>query len=213
VWVNGGEVSATGRSRVLHLIITIAGNGLQPIVADVYGGLLMNIESFKTDRLTAHRYVEADFDDYRRMREDPQVAEWLGGQIDETEKLKQRNETLEHWKRHGFGIWMLRTLDSEEFVGRVGLRHGIATGIDEIELLYAVMPKFWNQGLCTEASQAALRIGFEVLDLQEIVAFTMTVNIGSRRVMEKCGMKYERDFTYYGLPHVLYRKNGMREEG
>jgi [ribosomal protein S5]-alanine N-acetyltransferase len=171
----------------------------------------MNIDSFTTDRLTAHRYVEADFDDYRQMREDPQVAAWMGGQIDEAEMQRHHHDALEHWRHHGFGIWMLRTRNVDEYVGRVGLRHGTATGIDEVELLYTLMPKFWNQGLCTEASQEVLRIGFTILGLQEIVAFTMTTNIGSRRVMEKCGMKYERDFVYYNLPHALYRKT--RDEG
>jgi RimJ/RimL family protein N-acetyltransferase len=74
------------------------------------------------------------------------------------------------------------------------------------------MPRWWNQGLATEAARAALRYVFERIGLQEIVAFTRPDNLRSRWVMEKLGMEYSADFDHPGLPeghplrrHVLYR--------
>ena len=50
------------------------------------------------------------------------------------------------------------------------------------------------------------------LGLAEIVSFTTEANLSSRRVMEKIGMTYSRDFDHPDLPpghplrrHVLYR--------
>jgi len=37
------------------------------------------------------------------------------------------------------------------------------------------------------------------------VCLTQPHNVGSRRVMEKAGFTYEREFLRAGLPHVLYR--------
>ncbi len=52
---------------------------------------------------------------------------------------------------------------------------------------------------------ASLEVGLERLGLEDVVAFTLTANKASRRVMEKVGMRYERDITHAGLPHVLFR--------
>jgi len=38
-----------------------------------------------------------------------------------------------------------------------------------------------------------------------VVAVTLPVNARSRRVMEKVGMTYDRDWLHADIPHVLYR--------
>ncbi len=79
-------------------------------------------------------------------------------------------------------------------------------GADEVELAYAVMAEFWGRGLASEMALASLQLGFAHLGLAEIVAFTLTTNAASRRVMEKIGFRFERDIVHAGLPHVLYRR-------
>jgi RimJ/RimL family protein N-acetyltransferase len=46
---------------------------------------------------------------------------------------------------------------------------------------------------------------FTTLGLSSLVAFTREENIASRRVMEKVGFLYERDFLDEGVQNVLYR--------
>jgi len=46
---------------------------------------------------------------------------------------------------------------------------------------------------------------FRALDLPNLVAFTREENVASRRVMEKVGFVYERDFLDEGVQNVLYR--------
>jgi hypothetical protein len=46
---------------------------------------------------------------------------------------------------------------------------------------------------------------FTALNLSNLVAFTRHDNIASRRLMEKVGFLYERDFIDEGVPSVLYR--------
>jgi [ribosomal protein S5]-alanine N-acetyltransferase len=67
------------------------------------------------------------------------------------------------------------------------------------------MPVFWGRGLASEMAAALLRHGADRLGPRGIVAFTLTTNGASRRVMEKLGFRLERDITYAWLPHVLYR--------
>ena len=51
--------------------------------------------------------------------------------------------------------------------------------------------KYWGHGLTTEAVQLALEFGFNNLGLEEIEAWTFEKNVGSRKVMEKCGFKLD----------------------
>jgi RimJ/RimL family protein N-acetyltransferase len=74
-----------------------------------------------------------------------------------------------------------------------------------IELAYAVPSALWRSGYAKEMSQAAVRFAFEQLPIEELVAVTLPLNLGSRRVMEACGFHYDREVTRAGLCHVLYR--------
>jgi ribosomal-protein-alanine N-acetyltransferase len=74
----------------------------------------------------------------------------------------------------------------------------------ETEVGYGFDKPFWGQGYATEAAAAWLRYGFETAGLARIVAVAIPENTASRHVMEKLGMKYERDATHYGHECAFY---------
>ncbi len=74
----------------------------------------------------------------------------------------------------------------------------------EVEVAYLLAKEYWNQGLATEAARAAISYGCDGLKLKRIVAIARPENVGSYRVMEKVGMKYERDAHYYNVDVVYY---------
>jgi RimJ/RimL family protein N-acetyltransferase len=163
------------------------------------------VETFRTDCLNAERIRPEDADDFCRMYADPRVTATLGGVRTHAEARKLLQKNLDHWERHGFGLWVFRDPANGRFVGRAGLRHDTVDGKEEVELAYALMAEFWGNGLATEMARTCLKVGFENLGLGEVVCFTLTTNAASRRVMEKVSFTYERDIVYAGLPHVLYR--------
>ena len=74
----------------------------------------------------------------------------------------------------------------------------------------------WGKGYATEGAMAALKTGFEALNLNEIVSFTAVPNLRSQAVMQKIGMHHNLadDFNHPKLAiehklcrHVLYRLN------
>jgi RimJ/RimL family protein N-acetyltransferase len=167
-----------------------------------------SIDSFTTARLVATRRGPADYDDLRRLHQDRLAMATLSadGQPLPAEQTRAGlNDSLEHWERHGFGVWTFRDLADGAFVGYCGLRREVFEGRDEVELLYALLPAYWGRGLASEMAAAVLAIGFERLGLDDVIAYTLTTNRASQRVMEKAGFSYERDIVHVGLPHVLYR--------
>ena len=74
----------------------------------------------------------------------------------------------------------------------------------EVEVAYLLAKDYWNQGLATEAARASIEYGLDELKLDRIVAIARPENVGSYRVMEKVGMKYEKDAHYYNVNVVYY---------
>jgi ribosomal-protein-alanine N-acetyltransferase len=117
--------------------------------------------------------------------------------------LDMLDGAIRHWERWGFGVWTV--LAGDDVIGRIGLAHTNATGRPEVELAWFVDPGAWGRGYATEMAQEAVRVAFEVLELDSVVAFTLHTNTASQAVMKKLGMTYEGDIVHAGLPHVVHR--------
>jgi RimJ/RimL family protein N-acetyltransferase len=61
----------------------------------------------------------------------------------------------------------------------------------QAELGYTLHRGWWRQGYASEAAEALLRFGFTELRLHRIFAECHPDNVGSARVMQRLGMRYE----------------------
>jgi ribosomal-protein-alanine N-acetyltransferase len=154
--------------------------------------------TIETERLRGERVGPRHIDAFSALLGDPRVGATLGGVRDRAavEALIERDGHLPR-------AWFDRATGA--FVARGGLGSTLVEGEPVIELGWAVVPERWGQGLATELGAAAVGEAAE-LGIPELVAFTHVDNVGSRRVMEKLGMTYDRTFVLgaYG-PHLLYR--------
>lgn len=160
--------------------------------------------NLNTERLAGAPLGPAHFDDIRRLFTDPRVMATLGGVRDDDTIRAYLKKAQTGW-REQFDLWHLRERTSGAFVGRGGLRPTPVEGVLEVEVGWAFLPAFWGRGYATELGRAAIALGFERLGLPSIISFTLPTNAASRRVMEKCGLTYERDGPWADLPHVFYR--------
>lgn len=113
------------------------------------------------------------------------------------------NRFFEHWERHYFGVWILRDKENGDLIGQCGLRWCYEY-TQEIELVYAIAPSYWGRGIATEAARASLKYGFEELTPDYIMAITGRTNYASQKVMQKVGLKYEKNVHFYGIGCVYY---------
>jgi RimJ/RimL family protein N-acetyltransferase len=103
---------------------------------------------------------------------------------------------------HGYGLWGARLHDREELVGFGGFWHFHMP--PKLELLYGIAPEYWNRGLATEIARALVRYGFEELGFTEVWASTDAPNVASARVLEKAGLRFERQAVVDGLETLFY---------
>lgn len=166
-------------------------------------------ERLQTERLVGERILPHHAAELAGLLQHPCVARTLSpsGLPPSDDALARRHaEKVEHWERHGFGLYAVRDRASGEVVAQHGLQLTFVKELAEVEIAWAVRPDRWREGLATEFAQAVLRMGFDRLSLPQIVAFTIPGNTASRRVMDKLDFRYETDFEHHGLPHALYRR-------
>ncbi len=163
------------------------------------------MDTFRTERLVAERLTAAHWDHLRAMDADPGYMAHLGGVRDEAGTAAYLERNLAHWEAHGFGLWMLRDRATGEMAGRAVLRHLLVDDADEIEIGYGFFPRWWGRGLATEIASACVRLGFDHLERDSLVAVTLPRHAASRHVMEKVGFRFEREVGLAGTMHALYR--------
>jgi RimJ/RimL family protein N-acetyltransferase len=161
----------------------------------------------ETARLRLRPYTLKDLDELAAILSNPEVMRYSPRGIIPEEKVKQATQvTLEffinHWQQYGFGVWAVVQKDTAKLLGHCGLN--FLPNSPEVEILYRLDQGCWNRGIATEAAKASLRYGFEEAKRDRIVAITVPEHLASRRVMEKIGMKYEKDAHFYNLDVVYY---------
>ena len=164
-------------------------------------------ESFGTARLEAERLAPRHLAELIEFHRDPRVMAELGGIRDEEETSRYLSRNLDHWAEHGFGVWVLRERGGSELVGRAVLRFLPLEGIREIEIGYALSPRFWGRGLATEVAESCAGFAWRELGVSSLIGLTTPKNRASQRVLLKVGLHYEREVVIEGTPCFLYRAN------
>jgi RimJ/RimL family protein N-acetyltransferase len=170
----------------------------------------------ETSRLTLRRFTEADEDNLVELDGDPEVMRFLsGGKPTPREEIRGRvlPTLFDFYERfENLGYWAAQERATGRFLGWFHFRPGRnEPREDEIELGYRLRRPAWGKGYATEGSRALVRKGFAELGVERVVAETMTVNLGSRRVMEKTGLTLVRTFHRDGLDAIEGSEHGVVE--
>jgi RimJ/RimL family protein N-acetyltransferase len=164
----------------------------------------------ETDRLTLRRFTEEDADNLFELNGDPAVMRFLtGGTPTPREEIRDRVIPffLSYYERFDrLGYWAVEAKPTGEFLGWFHFR---PADNGDIELGYRLRQPAWNKGYATEGSRALIRTGFTDLAVERVTAHTMTVNVASRRVMEKSGLTLVR--TFYPESHDAIEGAGRGE--
>ena len=94
------------------------------------------------------------------------------------------------YEKNGFGLDLVILKETGESIGICGLIK--RDTLEDVDIGYAFLPKFWHRGYAVESALAVLEYGLQVQKLKRIVAITLPENKGSVRVLEKSGLKFEK---------------------
>lgn len=158
----------------------------------------------ETNRLLLRTFTALDANLIYELNLDPDVTRYTH---DPVKDLAHATEILEkviipQYVLYNHGRWAVHLRSSLQFLGWCGLKY--RSELNEIDLGFRFKKESWGKGYATEAAYASIEYGFRKIGLQRIVGRAEIGNIGSCKVLEKCGMAYTGDEEVDGYPVRTY---------
>ena len=147
----------------------------------------------ETNRLVLRRLNTGDAAFALRLVNEPSWLQYIGDKgvrsLEEAENYLLTGP-IDMYERLGFGMWMVELKPNRKPIGFCGLIK--RDTLDDVDIGFALLPDFCQQGYAFEAATATLEYAQTRLKLTRIVAITSQDNAASGRLLEKLGFKYER---------------------
>ncbi len=159
----------------------------------------------QTGRIALRRLTTDDASFIRELVNEPSWIRYIGDRgvrSEDDARAYLVRGPIAMYERHGFGLWMCESKATGEPLGICGLIK--RDTLEDVDIGFAFLPRFWGQGYAREAAAAVLDYGREVLELDRIVAITSSDNASSIRLLEKLGLRLEKSFEIDGKPTQLF---------
>jgi len=158
------------------------------------------VAQIETDRLLLRERREGDIAAWAQFTSDPDFRRYVPvRRSDETpEQRAERGFTslMARWEKEPLKAvgWIIARRDDDQVIGQGGFEEGEVPEDGEIDHRFG--KPFWGQGYGREAAHAMSRFVIDRKLFERLVAYIVPGNIGSIRIAEGLGMRYERDVDY-----------------
>ena len=160
----------------------------------------------ETQRLILRQQVPEDLEELWLFHSVPENVRYYQDAPKTLEEVREELEWDLDWyqKDDGLGKWAIIHRETGKLIGLCSLLPWTVDGVEEVEMAYILAEDCRGQGLGTELSQGVIRYAFEELRLSRIVSLIEPENIVSRHVVEKAGMRFEKEGQDETGPVVVY---------
>jgi RimJ/RimL family protein N-acetyltransferase len=160
------------------------------------------VRELETGRLRLRRFTPADLDELAALHGDRAVMRYIDDGKPVPREVVARQGLPAFLREYdelpdGLGHYAIVERADGRFAGWVSLLPPSSVGLepqDGVELGYRLRGDRWGRGIAAEAARAVVELAFVRLGIERIVATTMAVNTGSRRVLEKTGLRHLSTF-------------------
>lgn len=144
----------------------------------------------ETERMILRPWKTEDLDDFYEYARNPEIgpnAGWAPHK-DKEESLKILQSFIK-----GDEVRAIVYKGNGKVIGSIGVHRDYKRQEDiKAKMIgYVLSQDYWRMGLMTEAVKEVIRYLFEEVKLDIISIYHYPFNIRSKRVIEKCGFKYE----------------------
>ena len=167
---------------------------------------------FESERLYVQPYTKDDADIFFALNGDAEIMQHIREPKTKEQSDAFLEENLKFYHDHpGLGRFAVFTKDSNSFAGSFSL-----LSIDNsknIHLGYAFLKPFHGKGLATELVKASFDYVFRSIQNDRVHALTVAENIGSQKVLVKCGFTFITTMDHEGDEVMVYElaKNKAQE--
>lgn len=147
----------------------------------------------ETERLLLRQFSTEDAEFILELLNEPSFIQNIGDRGVRTladARAYILNGPVASYAKNGFGLYLVLLKETNESIGMCGLIK--RDGLDDVDIGYAFLPKFWSRGYAVESALAVKAYARDVIGLKRVVAITDPANDGSIRVLEKIGLRFEK---------------------
>jgi len=148
----------------------------------------------ETERLILRKFVREDVHDVLAFSSNAEVLKWTGDEGVYTESAAMdiiENIWLKEYDEVGYARLAVYHKADKKVIGFSGLKNEKDWGVTDIG--YRYLPEYWGQGIAFEAAKPMIPYAFDVLNLPKVVGVAYQINKGSCRILEKLGMRLEKE--------------------
>lgn len=157
----------------------------------------MSKPAITTSRLLLRRWRSDDVEPFAAMCSDPEVMRYIGsGDTRTREQAAASILAFESvWEEKSYGLFAVELLGSNQLIGFTGLAEPafLPEIMPAVEVGWRFTRQSWGNGYATEAARAVLDFGLVELGISEIVSIHQVGNDASARIMQKLGMRFDRE--------------------
>ncbi|MGZ4967082.1 MAG: GNAT family N-acetyltransferase, partial [Chthoniobacterales bacterium] len=105
-------------------------------------------------------------------------------------------KVLPSYEKFGFGSYVVELKETGEVIGICGLIK--RETLDDVDVGFSILRRFWGQGYATEAAAAVMEYGRTEFNLPRVVAIASADNANSINVLKKLGLRLEKTIRLPG---------------
>jgi RimJ/RimL family protein N-acetyltransferase len=154
------------------------------------------VKVLETERLLLRRLTAADAAFILELLNEPAFLENIGDRgaraLADARRYIARGPVASY-RKFGFGLYLVALKDSGTSIGICGLLK--RESLDDVDIGFAFLRKYWSQGYARESAAAVMNYGWTTLRLQRIVAITKPTNQASIALLEKLGLRFEKNIA------------------
>ncbi|MDG5856927.1 GNAT family N-acetyltransferase [Clostridium beijerinckii] len=155
----------------------------------------------ETERLILRKFEYTDDENMLKYWiSDPEVQSLYSEPVYSTkEEVKELLEKyISSYDKSDYYRWAVILKETNECIGQISY-FLVDNNNNFAEIEYCIGSLFQRKGFATEATKAIIKYGFDKMNLHKVQICHKSINMPSRKVIEKCGFVYEgtlRDFFY-----------------
>ncbi|MBK9320109.1 MAG: GNAT family N-acetyltransferase [Bacteroidetes bacterium] len=146
---------------------------------------------FETTRCRMREMQPEDGSVFYELNLDPDVLKYTGDEpFKSVEEATTFLKNYDVYRKYGMGRWVVERKEDGVILGWCGLKFLVDE--QEVDIGYRFFRKYWGKGYASETACASIDYGFNTLKLARIIGRSAVANLASVRVLEKCGLKFEK---------------------
>ena len=163
---------------------------------------------FESERLYVKPYRKDDADIFFALNGDEEIMQYIREPKTKEESDAFLEVNLKFYNDYpGLGRFAVFTKDDNSFAGSFSLLS--IDNSENIHLGYALLKPFHGKGLATELVKASFDYVFNTIPNDKVHALTVAENIGSQKVLLKCGFLFKENMQHEGDEVMVFERSKL----